>query len=171
MIERADDGVVESGAAARVDALESLFEFRDAARKVFVEVKVKIVVEIDYEGFVLRIAVLDEGESGFVNAGTLVAHTAAVVDHESHADGNILALEDGEFLLDFVFVDAEIVLGETLDEFAAVVQNRGVENHEVDIKLDAAAGLAGRLGFGGIRGRRGRRPILHRDLGKARRNG
>src|SRR6516164_8678111 len=132
MIERTDDGVVESGAAACVDALESLFEFGDAAGKIFVEVKVEIIVEIDDEGFVLRIAVLDKGESGFVNARALVAHTAAVVDHQSHADGNVLALEDGEFLLDFVFVDAEIVLSETFDEFAAVVQNRGVENHEVD---------------------------------------
>src|SRR5215472_17870845 len=121
MIERADDGVVESRAAPRVDALESLFEFRDAARKIFVEVKVEIVVEIDDESFVLRITVLDEGESGFVDAGPLVAHAAAVVDNEPHADGNVFALEDRELLLDLVFVDAKIVLRETFDEFAAVV--------------------------------------------------
>jgi len=68
-------------------------------------------------------------------------------------------------LLRLVLVNAEIVLGEAFDKFAAVVDDGGVENDKVDVDLNFAAGrrdaplLAGRW----------RRRDVDRDLGK--RNG
>jgi len=162
VIERADDSVVESGAAARVDALKGFLQFRNVVGEVLVEVEVEVIVEIDDESFVLGIAVLDESEGSLVDAGTLVAHAAAIVDDQAHTDGNIFALEDGELLLDLIFVDAEILLGEAVNEFAAVVENAGVKNDEVDVELDFATGLGG--GNGLVR-RRGR-SILNRNLSR-----
>src|SRR6266436_1211077 len=45
MIERADDGVVERSAAARVNAFESFFELRDAAGEILVEIEVVVFLE------------------------------------------------------------------------------------------------------------------------------
>src|SRR5712692_806922 len=83
VVDRADDGVIESGAAARIDAFEGFLEFGDAVGEILVEVEIKIVVEVDDEGLVLWIAVFDEGDGGFVHAGTFVAHAAAVVNDQA----------------------------------------------------------------------------------------
>src|SRR5208337_479657 len=161
MVKRADDGVVERRAAASVNALQRFLELGNAVGKVLVEIEVKIVVEIDDKGFVLGIAGLHQGERGFVHAGAFVAHAAAIVNDQAHADGNIFALEEGELLLDFVFVNAKIVLREAFHELAAVVEDGGMEHHQADIQLDVAARLplAGIL-VGGWR----RRDRLHRNL-------
>ena len=121
VIERADDGVIESGAATSVNAFESFLEFGDAAGEILVEVEVVVVVEVDDEGFVVRVGGLNESERGFVDAGTLVAHGAAVVNDQAHADGNVFAFENGKFLFGFVFEDAEILFFEAVNEFASVV--------------------------------------------------
>ncbi len=126
VIERADYGVIERGAAASVNAFESFFKFGDAAGEILVEVEVVVVVEIDDEGFVVRIGGLDESESGFVDAGTLVAHGAAVVNDQAHADGNVFALEERKFLLGFVLKDAEVVFLEAVNKFAAIIEHGGV---------------------------------------------
>ncbi len=160
MIERADDGVVERRAAAGIDAFQGFLKFGNGAGEVLVEIEVEVVIEVDDKGFVGRIGVLDEGERGFIHAGAFVAHAAAVVDDQAHADGNVFAFEDGKLLFDLVFVDAETVLGEAVHEFAAIVDDGGVENDEVDVHFDFAAGLTltgvflagrrrGRLGLDG----------------------
>jgi hypothetical protein len=48
-------------------------------------------------------------------------------------------------LFGLVFEDAEILLLEAIDESAAVVENGGVENDEVDVDLDGTALLVGAL--------------------------
>jgi hypothetical protein len=73
-----------------------------------------------------------------VHARALIAHAPTVVDDQTHADGNIFALEDGQFLLDLVFQDAEILLLKSFGEAAAVVDNCGVKDDEVDVDADAA---------------------------------
>src|SRR5208282_1689217 len=161
MVQGADDGVVERGAAASVDALQRFLEFGNAVSKILVEIEVQIVVEIDDKGFVLGIAVQDESKRGLVHLRPFVAHAAAIVNDQAHADGNIFALEEGELLLGLVLVNAETVLRESFHEFAAIVDNGGMEHDQTDIQLDAAA----RLPLGGIlvRGRR-RRDRLHGNL-------
>jgi hypothetical protein len=145
VIERADDGVIQRSAAASVNAFERFLEFGDTAGEILVEVEVVVVVEIDDERFVVRIGGLNESESGFVDARTLVAHGAAIVDHQAHADGNVFAFENGKFLFGFVFEDAEVFFLQAVNEFASVVENGGVENDEVDVDFYGAALLLGAL--------------------------
>src|SRR5882724_2318387 len=153
MIHGADDRVVERGGTASVDAFKSFLEFGDAAGEILVEIEVVVVIEIDDEGLVLGIGSLDQSEGGFVDASALVAHGAAVVNNQAHADRNVFTLEYGKFLFGFVFKDAEIFLLEAVDEFAAVVEDGGVENDEADVDSEDAALLVvlarwGRLGSG-----------------------
>src|SRR4029077_12995870 len=105
----------------------------------FIEVEIEIVVEVDDERLVLWIAGLDESESGFIYAGSLVSHAAAIVDHQAHADGNILALKGGEFLLNLVFENAKAFDFQAVRELAAIIEHRGMQNHEADIDLDGRA--------------------------------
>ena len=73
-------------------------------------VEVILVVEIDDESFVLRIAGLDERQRRGIHLRALFAHAAAVVDHQAHGHRNIVAGENGNLLLDLVFENAEIAL-------------------------------------------------------------
>src|SRR6266853_3471102 len=139
MIERADDGVIERSAAARVNAFESFLELRDAAGEILIEIQVVFVIEIDYEGFVVRIGSLNESQGGFIDAGTLVAHGTAIVNHQAHADRNIFALEERKFLFGFVFEDAKIVFLEAINEFSAIIKDRGMKDDEANVNLDGAA--------------------------------
>jgi hypothetical protein len=139
MIERADNGVIERGAAAGVNTFEGFLEFGDTAGEILIEIEIVVVVEIDDEGFVVRIGSLDESQGGFIDAGTLVAHGAAIVDHQAHADRNIFALEEREFLFGFVFEDAKIVFLEAINEFAAIIEDGGVKDDEANVNLDGAA--------------------------------
>ena len=94
MVERADHRVVERGASARVDALERGFHLLDVAGEIVFGVEVVVVVEIHHEGFVLRIGSLHEGKRCRVHLRPFVAHAAAIVDHQTHADRHVLLLED-----------------------------------------------------------------------------
>ena len=89
MVERANHGVIERGAAAGVDAFEGVLHFVDVAGEIVVGVEIIVVVEIDDEGFVLRIAGFTKRQRGGVHLRALVAHAAAVVDHQAHADGHV----------------------------------------------------------------------------------
>ena len=57
VVERADHGVVERRAAARVDAREGLFRSLMVVGEVAVGVEIILVVEVDDESFILRVAV------------------------------------------------------------------------------------------------------------------
>jgi hypothetical protein len=128
VIEGADDGVVESGAAASVNAFESFLQFGNTAGEILVEIEVVVVVEIDDERFVMRIGSLNESEGSFVDARALVAHRAAVVNDQAHADGNVFAFEKRKLLFGFVFEDTEIFFFEAVNEFAAIIENSGMQN-------------------------------------------
>ena len=139
MIERADDGVIERSAAARVNAFEGFLEFGDTAGEILVEIEVIVVVEIDDEGFVVRIGSLDESQGGFIDAGTLVAHGTTIVDHQAHADRNIFTLEERKFLFGFILEDSEIFFFKAIYKFATVVEYGGVKDDEANVNLDGAA--------------------------------
>ncbi|MGB2633092.1 MAG: hypothetical protein WAM58_04070, partial [Candidatus Acidiferrum sp.] len=80
----------------------------------------------------------------------------------------IFALEDRQFLFDFVLVDTEIILGQAVDKFAAIVEHTGVQNHQVHIGDDSSllAGWRSRLGLW-LAGRR-RNGIRYRNLRRRR---
>ena len=165
MIERADDGVIERSAAARVNAFEGFLEFGDAAGEILVEIEVIVVIEIDDEGFVVRIGSLNESQGGFIDAGTLVAHGAAIVDHQAHADRNIFALEERKLLFGFVFEDAKIVFLEAINEFAAIIEDGGMKNDQANVNLDGAALLVDVLIGRGRPGVGERERVILRDGG------
>src|SRR5271167_294211 len=166
MIERADNGVKERCAAARIDALERFFQLWNAIGEVLIEVEIKIVVEVDHEGFVLLVAGLNEREGRLVHARPLVAHAAAIVNHQAHADGNILALKGSEFLFHFIFEYPEAISGQTVGKLAAIVKHAGVKHHQADVDLDRRA-LFSCIGV--LPWRKGLR-VWNRNLRKARRD-
>jgi hypothetical protein len=133
MVKRVDDGVAHGGAAPGIDSFQRFFELGNAVRKVLVEVEVEIVVKIDDESFVLRIAGLDESNSSFVDTRTLVAHAAAIVNHQPHTDGHVFAPENGEFLFDFIFENAKIFRLQAVGETLAVVEDARVQNDQVHV--------------------------------------
>ena len=90
------------------------------------------------------VARFDQRNCCSVHARTFVAHAAAVIDHQTHADGNIFALKNRELLFGFVFQNAEILFLEAVDETATIIQHSGVQNDEVHIDANLRIGR-GRL--------------------------
>src|SRR4029077_18981692 len=121
--------------------LERFFQFRNAAGEILVEVEVIVVVKIDDERFVLWIAPLDERERRFVHPRTLVAHAAAVINDEAHADGNVFAFEHRKFLLGLVFEHAKILQLQAVYKSSTVVDHRRMQHDEVDVLSDDCARL------------------------------
>ncbi len=105
---------------------------------------------------------MNQSDGGLVDAGTLVAHAAAVIDHQPHADGNVFTLEDGKLLFDSVFKDAKIFGFEAIGKTLTVVKNGRVQNDQVNVNLDAGTLLA-RVH---VLPRRGWRRTRHRNLGE-----
>src|SRR6202044_2377165 len=138
VIERADDRVIKGRAAARIDALERFVQFSLVVGEVLVRVEVIFVVKIHHESFVLRIAGLHERKSGGSHLRAFLAHAPAVIDDQPHSYGNVFAAENRELLLDLVFEDSEAVLTQVRNEISAVVDDRGMEHHEIDAALDNA---------------------------------
>ena len=91
MVERADDGVIQRRAAAGIDAFERFLQFLRIVGEIAIEIEVVVVIEIHDKDFILRIAGLHESQRRGVHLGALLAHAAAVVDHQAHGDGNIFA--------------------------------------------------------------------------------
>src|SRR5271156_6518553 len=142
MVERADDGVIQRGAAAGIDALEGFLQFRDAVGEILIEIEVEIVVEIHDESFVARVAALHQSDGRFIHARAFFAHAAAIVDHQPHADGNVFAFENGKLLFNLIFKDTKIFLFETFGETTAIIQHRGVQDHQVDANGNGGAGTS-----------------------------
>jgi len=74
--------------------------------------------------------------------------------------GNVLALEYGKFLFGFVFKDAKIFRFEAVDEFAAVVEHGGVEDHQVHVELEDTTLLIILAGRSRLSGRKGEGVVL-----------
>src|SRR5882724_893620 len=141
VVHGADERVIKRRAAARIDAFEGFLQFRNAAREILVEVEIVVVVKIDDERFVLWIASLDERKRCLVHTRALVAHAAAVVNDEAHADGNVLAFEDRKSLLGLIFEHAEVFLLQAVYKSSAVVDHRRVQHDEIDVLFDDCARL------------------------------
>src|SRR5580704_16514589 len=165
MIERADNGVKQRCTAARIDALQRFFQLRNVVAEILIEVQVKIVVEVHHESFVLWVAGLHERQRCFVHPGPFVAHAPAIVDHQPHADRNILALKSSELLLYFVFEYTKIFGLQTVRELVAIIQHAGVQHHQANVDLDDRT-LFPRIG---ILARRKRLGTRKGNLGKCRR--
>ena len=145
MIERSDHRVVERGAAARINALQRFLQFFRVVGEIFVEVEVELIVEVDDEHLILRIAGFHERQRRRVHLRALLAHASAVVHHQAHRDGDVLAPKNGYFLLGFVFEDPEILFLQVGNERAFRILDGRVQHDEIDILFEGVALLAGRL--------------------------
>ena len=83
-----------------------------------------------------RIAGLHQGDGRFVHAGAFLAHAAAVIDHQTHGDGNVFALEHGKLLLGFILKYAEVFFLQAFSEASAIIEHGGMQYHQVDADLD-----------------------------------
>src|SRR5207245_2696327 len=143
MVKRAKDGIAHGGAAPGINAFKGFFELGNAAGEILIEVEIEIVVDVDDESFILGIAGLDYTDGSFVDARALVAHAAAIVDHQPHAYGHVLAFEDGQFLFGFIFKDAKIFRLEPIGEALTIINNGRMQDDQVDVHLDAGTLFAG----------------------------
>ena len=109
MIESLGDGVVEGGSSASGNGPQSRLKILCIMREGLSteDLKPNIVIEVDDEHFVLRIAGMREGGDGGGYFGELGAHATAVIDDEAHGDGSIFLLEQSELLRAAVFKNAE----------------------------------------------------------------
>jgi hypothetical protein len=153
MIKRSDDRIVECGTAARIDTIQGVLHFTDIVGEVVDCIQVKIIIKIDDEGLILRIAGFHESQGRGIYLGPLFAHAAAIVDHQAHAYGHVFLAENRDFLIDLVFQDVEIVLLQPWDELPAIVHDRDVQDNEIYVLLNGVIRpLQGSLGSRGLLG-------------------
>src|SRR5207302_9769371 len=69
VIERSDHGIIQRRAASGINAVQGILHFVDVTGEVVNGVEIKIVIEIDHERFVLRVAGLHQRQSGGVYLG------------------------------------------------------------------------------------------------------
>jgi hypothetical protein len=93
----------------------------------------------------LRVTRFDEGEGRLVYARALVAHAAAIIDDQAHANRDVFAPEERELLLDLVFKNTEIVLLQTISEAAAIVNHARVQDDEINVDTNLGILTGARL--------------------------
>ena len=111
--------------------------------------KRNLFVEIDHEHLVLRVAGAGKRQGGGNHVMALRSHASTVVDDQADRDRDIFVAEILDRLKHSVFVDLEIVFGESGDQSAFVVQRGCVQDHHVHIYADGVSspGGLGRRGF------------------------
>src|ERR1700676_410949 len=89
-----------------------------------------VIIKIDDEHLVLRIARMGEGDNGGGYFVELRAHAAAVVDDEADGDGSVFLLEESEFLRAAVLEDAEILQVQSRDDNSMSVRDADRKSNE-----------------------------------------
>jgi hypothetical protein len=77
----------------------------------------------------------------FASLGDLVGHAAAVIKDDANGNGHVFGGESDDFLLDAVFIDAEIVGFQAGDQAVVGVGDGDVDEREVDIEMNRSAGF------------------------------
>ena len=128
------DSVIEGGAAPGIDVIQGVGEIVEVLGELLVQED--LVVEVDQEDFVFRIAGLGKGDGGLIDPVALAAHAAAVVDHQTQRNGDILDLEERDLLLNLVLVDFEIALLQPFYQLLLPVVDGDVEQPEIHVHLE-----------------------------------
>ena len=138
VVDRHLDGVAHGGAAARIDALQRLLQLADVVGEILVLgiVQVGRVVEVDDEDLVVAVGSLHQRQRGGLHLLQLVAHAAAVIDHQAERDRDVLALEFADILLDLVFENREGGLRQRGDQMAGLIDHGGVTDHDARIGVE-----------------------------------
>ena len=96
-----------------------------------------VLVEVDDEHLVFRIAGPHEGPGGGNHLREFRPHASAVVDNQSHGDRNIFVPEQPDALPHTVLVDLKILLAQIGDKPTLPVGHRGVQHHQVDVHRES----------------------------------
>src|SRR5207249_11664963 len=124
-------GGVKGGPAARVDLIQGRLQVLEVRGESPGRIQVVDVVEIDDERLVLHVRRLDKRQGGGVDAGTLLPHAAAVVNHDAHGDRDVGVGEYRELLGNPVLINTETVSPEVVHRTAASpVKHRSVQNDQ-----------------------------------------
>src|SRR5215469_2130041 len=127
--------IVEGGAAGAAHAVETVFDLRDAVREPVRQFS-DIGVELNYAHLVLR---TDQGANKFLCCclldRTIFVGAGTCVDGKRKVERQLgLALEDRDLLRTAVFVDSEIILGETADQCAVLVSDVDKEAYKFHVE-------------------------------------
>ena len=142
VLDRHFDGVAHGRSAAGIDPAQRGFELPEVVGKILIlrVVQVRGVVEVDDEDLVVAVGILNQRQRGGFDLFELVAHAAAVVDHQAEGDRNVFALKSADLLLDLVFVDREGGLRKRGHQMAGLIDHRGVADD--DARVGAKDGIA-----------------------------
>ena len=131
---RGHDGIVERGSTSGFDLLQSLAQLIDVAGELLIEVV--LVVKVDHEDLILRIAGAYQIQCRAVHLVPLLAHGAGVVDDDPHGDRNIFMPERSDCLRLVVLKNAERALVESRDQMVLVIHDRSVHYDLFDFLLE-----------------------------------
>ncbi len=134
-----DEGIVKTGAAASFNVLQRAGEEVHVAGEVLIEIV--LVVEVDDADLVLRIAGLDQVEGGGVDAGTLAAHAAGVINDDAEGDGNIVAAKGRDALRMVVLEDLKGLAVKSADQMAVLIHHGGVQRDLLHIGAEGEDAL------------------------------
>jgi len=93
----------------------------------------RFIVEIYDKDFVLRVGRFNQGEGRCFHSRTLGPHAAAVIHDQAHRYRNIFPEHLPDRLFHIVFKNMESGLRQVGDKFAALVDYRGVQNHQARV--------------------------------------
>ncbi len=109
-----------------------------------------MLVEIDHEHLVLRVAGAGKRHSSGHHVTHLRPHAAAIVNHQADRDRDILVAEIFNLLQDSILVNMKVILAEARNKVPSVVLHGGVQDHQANTYPDrvrVARAALGRRGF------------------------
>src|SRR5487761_228368 len=133
MGERGGNGGIKRHAAARIDLVESCLQLLHAGSEVARRIEIIHVIEIHYEGLVVRVGRFHKGECGGIHGGALVVHTPAVVDHDAHGYGDVSVRKHRKRLLDPVLVNGKVGFAKIVHHVARFIEYGCVQHDEAHI--------------------------------------
>ena len=124
MIGRGDHGIVHCGPTARINMFKAVTQLFEISSEVLINVR--LVVEINDEDFVIRIAGFHQIQRRLIHRLAFVAHRSGVVDQDSQRDRHILLFKSGNLLRLPVFKNLKVVLVETRHRPIMLIDNCSV---------------------------------------------
>ena len=92
-----------------------------------------MLVEIDHEQLILRVAGARKGQGGASHIRTLGSHAPTTVNHQSNGDRKVFVAERFNLLQNLIFIDLEGFVGESGDWNALVVSHTCAQDNQAHV--------------------------------------
>lgn len=121
VVEALGHRVIEGGSSASGNGVDFFLEIvRAVGERLSAEhLEPDIIVEIDDEHFVPRIAGMGESRDGSNDSGELGTHAATVIDDQANSDGSVFLLKESDFLRAAILENVEILQSQSRDDISA----------------------------------------------------